>query len=140
MNRFVEHVSDVTQTNMIKFFNDWGFNLTTETMTKINAKGYAQPKHEIRYISDNNMELYKNNAQVTGGAANVSMIKPDMTVYVKESCQNAVAFEVYNSTDLSTPIYITPHRKFTFMTLADQVVIKAVGADGTRVEVQQDRE
>lgn len=140
MNRFAQHVSDVAQTNMVQFFNDWGFNLTAETVAAINAKGYEQPKHEIRYISDNNADLYKNNAPVSGGAANVSVIKPDMTVYVKESCQNAVAFEVYNASDLNTPIFITPHRKFTFMTLAEQVVIKAVGADGTRVEVQQDKE
>lgn len=140
MNRFVEHVSEVTRTNMVQFFNDWGFNLTAETIAAIDAKGYDQPKHEIRYISDSNVGLYRDNAQVTGGAANVSVIKPDVTVYVKESCQNAVAFEVYNSTDLNTPIFITPHRKFTFMTLADQVVIKAVGADGTRLEVQQDKE
>lgn len=140
MNRFVEHVSDVAQVNMVKFFNDWGFHLTEETMAAIEAKGYAQPKHEIRYISDSNTELYKSNAKLEAGSANISVIKPDITVYIKDDCKNAVAFEVYNASDLSTPIYITPHRKFTFMTLSEEIVIKAVGADGTRTEVQQIKE
>lgn len=140
MNRFVEHASDVAKADLTQFFNDWGFNLSQSTIDAIHEKGYKQPQHEFRYITDSNVDLYKNNAPLTAGEVNVNITKPDFSVYIKETCKNAVAFEVYNPTDLNTPIFITPHRKFTFMTLADRVVIKAVGVDGSRIEVKQIKE
>jgi hypothetical protein len=136
MDRFALHVSDVTKTNMTKFFNDYGFLLSDATVLAIAAKGYPAPAMEIRYIHDENVNLYKTPGEVVAGTANMtSPSQNNYTVNMASDSRNAVAYEVYTSTASSAqPILITPASSFSFLTNVpkNMIVIKVVGADGTR--------
>jgi hypothetical protein len=138
MDRFALHTSNVAETNMVKFFNDYGFNLSAATVAEINAKNYPQPAMEMRYIHDENTDLYKNNAPLTAGTARLAWASPGyFTVTMQPDGKNAVAYEVYESQAATEPIFITHNSDFSFISSANRgaVIIKAVGADGTRAAV-----
>jgi hypothetical protein len=136
MDRFVWHVSKVSRTNMVKFFNDYGFDVSPSVVSEIKAMGFPAPGLYMRYIDDANVELYKNPAPVVAGTATISGTAPDYSVSVQGS-RNAVAFELYEGSDpTARPVWIDRLGNFSFTSSADKntLIIKAVGVDGTRVD------
>lgn len=138
MDKFVEHVSDVAQTDVVDFFNAWGFDVSASMVKTISTKGYPKNNPSMRYITDDNIALFKNNAVVTSGSVTIKVIKPDdVTIFVNDDCQNAVVYEVYESTNKVRPKVISQGRKISFTSVADSFVIKAIGADGSSVVLTQ---
>lgn len=138
MDRFVMHTSNVAETNMVDFFNAYGFNVSAATVAQIEANGYPKPAMEIKYINDDNIDLYRNSSTMEAGSAYVVWSSPAYyTVSIQDDSKNAVAYEVYASSTSTTPIYINHNRNFEFVSTAppSSVKIKAVGVDGTRVDV-----
>jgi hypothetical protein len=139
MDRFALHTSNVAETNMVKFFNDYGFNLSAATVAEIESKNYPAPAMEIRYIHDDNTDIFKNDAKLVAGSAGVAWTSPGyFTVSIQSDCKNAVAFEVFESQAATEPIFITHNNSFSFISSVNRsaVIIKAVGADGTRTPVE----
>lgn len=139
LDRFAWHVSRVAKTNMVDFFNDYGFALSTDMVNTINNLGYAAPALAMRYINDENVALYKTPAAAAAGTAVMTSTGTNSySVSVKSDSKNVVAYEVYTSTSPSAkPIHITMLPQFSFMTSASRtsIVIKAVGVDGARQNV-----
>lgn len=137
-NRFAVHASRIAETNLVKYFQDFRFELDENTTVKeINAMGYPEPAHELRYIHDENWPLFKSNAKVTEGHATVTYTDSEFKVFVNDDCRNATVIEVYIPTDSQRPILATTDRSFNVITSSPRIIIKAVGADGTRVELTQ---
>jgi hypothetical protein len=143
-DRFAWHVSRVAETDMVQFFNDYGFNLSPATVTAIRDMGFPEPELYMRYITDENTALYATPAEVVAGSATISSPSTNnFAVVIGNDSRNAVAYEVYRDSSAGAqPFLITQSLSFTFMSNASMnaIVIKAVGADGTRKDVKITRQ
>lgn len=91
----------------------------------------------IRYVTDENIELYRLGQRVVPGTAVVSKEGSDVSIKINEDRRNAVAYEVYESEESTVPVYISANKHFSFPGFGGyQVVIKAVDANGDRKIVE----
>ncbi|CEN50033.1 conserved hypothetical protein [Capnocytophaga canimorsus] len=112
---FTKTVSDLTQTNLIPFFEKWGFytpidkevddygtrrvvvtsNYANDIKQQITGAGYTTLTDRIEYICDTNWMYFKNKASVVKGSASKNGSQITTSGY-----QNVVAYEVYKANEL----------------------------------------
>ena len=137
MDKFAYLASRVAGKNMVKFFNDYGFHLSEETVAEIEALNLPEVSQEIRYVTDENIGLYRSGQSVAPGTAVITAERGDVSVKINEDSHNAVAYEVYDSEESTVPVYISADRRFNFSGFeGSRIVIKAVGANGDRKIVE----
>lgn len=110
--QFAELVCELTQLDLTEFFEAWNIftpyvgkakdyhathievNLTEqlveETKARIKSKNYSKPAHSVQYITDGNIDLYKNNTRATCEGTTISS---DKKIKVK-GAKGVVAYEV----------------------------------------------
>lgn len=140
---FVKICSDVAQMDLTGFFEKWGFltpvdmeindygngqfivtqNIIDEAKSYIASKSYPQPEAAFEYITDSNMEVFKNSGSLTAGSATV-----DGNIITISGAVNAVAFQV--ETDLGAIKFISPKNIFEVSNFSNSDAIKAIGYDG----------
>lgn len=156
---FVYMASKVSQTNLLDFFEKWGFltpvhahisdysndclNVTQEmideTKRKVNALNYPKPTLAIEYITDNTVDLYKNPQDVVKGTVSRSGRKLTFTNF-----KNVVVFEVYEpvSNGQDKVIFVSDGRNTKETNIADFTLgsdwkssykVRAVSVRGERV-------
>lgn len=106
---FVYNCSKAGKTNLLDFFEKWGFltlvdeeikDYTNSRMTitqadidalkqRVEALGYAKPNVALEYITDNTVELYRNKVSVVVGSA----VREGNTLTMN-NWKNVVVFEV----------------------------------------------
>lgn len=88
-----------------------------------------KPKHRFEYITELSGTIYKEtNAQIQRGRATRSG-----DTFTMNGWKNVVAFEVYDS--LGKLLYVSPEQVFTANGIPERVIVKAVAADGTSLNV-----
>ncbi|CEN36634.1 M60 family metallopeptidase [Capnocytophaga cynodegmi] len=122
---FTKTTSELTQTNLIPFFEKWGFYVPIDKSVKdyvtrqltvtdvyanqiknqINGAGYAELTDKIEYICDSNWTYFRDKADVVKGTAAKSGTRITTSGY-----QNVVAYEVYEGNQL---IFVTNKNSFS---------------------------
>ena len=144
---FVWNCCQNAQLDLTDFFTKWGFltpidqkindygeeqmTITEERIQEIKdrAANYPKPEAAIEYITDANIELFKQLAPVSVGSAQVS----DKQVNLN-GCTNAVAYEVCNAE--GKLIRVSTEESFTLPEAwGEGYRIYAVAANGEKVEV-----
>lgn len=155
---FIKRACDITKLDLTDFFEQsgmlipidlWVDDYTCAQMTitdadikkvKEYAAKYSKPTTPVlHYITANSVEAYKNNLPLKGEKGKGYTKEEQKIVINNNNWQNAVAFETYagdklikvafvgaGSIDASQTIVHTPDGTTT---------VKAVGADGTKIEV-----
>ncbi|MDR1757229.1 MAG: M60 family metallopeptidase [Culturomica sp.] len=152
---FVKLCCEISGYDLTGFFADWGF-LTPVAVTG-NATVFQGPfevpaedidklkKHiaslklkkplEIKYLRDNNAELFKNNREIVQGTAQLTGNSLQLNGW-----KHVVAYEVRQSSGTKkqpvlTQIYM-PQERIIVKDLDDDTRIYAVSASGKRIEVR----
>lgn len=146
---FVELCCRIAQIDFTGFFRFYGFfqplndyvfdsvnagNLTIkqddidESLQKIADMNLTRRAPAIQYLNDENVEMFRNmkaieKGQITLNGSTVSL----------SGWKNVVAYEVYQGEDL---IQISQKDSFTLKSTDSNMKIRAVAADGTKVEVE----
>ena len=146
--QFVKDVCGVSQTNLIRFFQKWGFltpfdeelddygkgqfTVTQKqidtVISEIESKNYPVVKDMIEYISDSNWVNFKSKATVQKGSATKSGKAIKMTNW-----KNVVAYEVYENDKL---IFVSNLPSFNLESSATQnTKVFAIAYDGNKTKV-----
>lgn len=146
--QFVKDACDVSQTNLIRFFQKWGYltpfdeelddyekgQLTVtqkqidQVISYIESKSYPVVTDKIEYISDSNWENFKSKAAVQKGSATKSGKAIKMTNW-----KNVVAYEVYENDKL---IFVSNLPSFNLESSATQnTTVFAIAFDGNKTGV-----
>lgn len=146
--QFVKDVCDVSQTNLIRFFQKWGYltvfdgeiddygkgqltvtqNQIDQVISDIESKNYPVVTDVIEYISDSNWESFKRMATIQKGSATKSGKAIKMANW-----NNVVAYEVYENDKL---IFVSNLSSFDLDTSTNQnTKVFAIAYDGTKTEV-----
>lgn len=142
---FVRKFCKVSGMNLLDFFEHSGFFVPcnhapdegkvfklTEGQIKslkdeINAAYTNKPEVEFWRITDENIELFKTQASVSGGNYTKSGNK-----FTISGCQNAVAYEVQDNN--GKILFVSPHAEFTVnVSVTDNCKVFAYGAKGDSV-------
>ncbi|MFK8376408.1 M60 family metallopeptidase [Capnocytophaga canimorsus] len=145
---FTKTVSDLTQTNLIPFFEKWGFytpidkevddygtrrvvvtsNYANDIKQQITGAGYTTLTDRIEYICDTNWMYFKNKASVVKGSASKNGSQITTSGY-----QNVVAYEVYKANEL---IFVSNKNSFNIkQNVTNDIVIYAIAYNGERTQV-----
>jgi hypothetical protein len=145
---FVKMMSEITQTNLINFFQRWGFltpfdsriedygdaqmlitqSQIDETIAHIENLNFSPPAYIIEYISDSNWEIFKNRLPIQSGIA-----QRNGTTITMTNWRNVVAYEVYES---DTLVFISNRNSFNLDSpVTANTKVYAVAFDGRKVEV-----
>ncbi|MFJ1381740.1 M60 family metallopeptidase [Capnocytophaga canimorsus] len=145
---FTKTVSDLTQTNLIPFFEKWGFytpidkevddygtrrvvvtsNYANDIKQQITGTGYTTLTDRIEYICDTNWMYFKNKASVVKGSASKNGNQITTSGY-----QNVVAYEVYKANEL---IFVSNKNSFNIkQNVTNDIVIYAIAYNGERTQV-----
>ncbi|CEN51651.1 conserved hypothetical protein [Capnocytophaga canimorsus] len=145
---FTKTVSDLTQTNLIPFFEKWGFytpidkevddygtrrvvvtsNYANDIKQQISGAGYTTLTDRIEYICDTNWMYFKNKASVVKGSASKNGSQITTSGY-----QNVVAYEVYKANEL---IFVSNKNSFNIkQNVTNDIVIYAIAYNGERTQV-----
>ena len=145
---FVQNMSEITETNLLPFFENWGFltvfNGTVEhrgtqhafnvsqqqinnTRNHVEALGFPTPSPVIHYITDSNWTIFRDELPATPGTGQ----RNDRRITITGS-QNVIAFEVYQGSEL---IFVASRAPFTLPSSAGSVTVYAVQFDGVRIPV-----
>jgi len=155
---FVYICSKVAKTNLLDFFEKWGFLtpidreindygtgrlIVTEKdinalKARVNALGYPEPDVALEYITDHTVKYYQNPASVVMGTASIAKQENILTL---SGWQNVVAVEVKDAADKL--VYVNCGEKVEGSTLQiplsvelqDGYTIYVVAVDGTRTKV-----
>ena len=146
---FVKMICDITQTDMLPFFAQWGYlspfdkeiddygkarflleqHQIDQTIATIKAKNYPPLTDKIEYICDSNWEIFKNRKPIQQGTA----VKNGATITMT-GWKNVVAYEVYESGKL---VFVSNRASFTPDNPATtNTKVYAVAYDGTKMEVK----
>lgn len=144
--QFVKVACDIAQLDLTEFFESWGFlkpiDKTVDdygtfqfkiTQSEINSvkseiatKGYSKPKHNLKYITDDNINLFKSNTPITQGTGTVSG-----NSLVLSGWSGVIAFEIYLNGVLNR---ITTETNIGLSSDPSTYEIWAVGAAGNKVK------
>ncbi|MDR1715817.1 MAG: M60 family metallopeptidase [Prevotella sp.] len=133
--------------NLLGFFERWGFlkpvdknlsdysdgrllvteNMASELRNKVNGLGYPAPEAALEFITDNTVELFKQNPSIIQGAVQ----KSGSTVTLS-GWKNVVAFEVK---DVSGKLISIGSGTTSTFSLPVGTVLYAVAANGNRIQV-----
>lgn len=142
--QFIKEACDIAQLDLTEFFEDWGFlkpidktiddygkypfkitqDEVDEAKAYIAGKGYSKPIHKFQYITDDNVDLYKNNISIVKGSATMSGKS-----LVLNGWSGVTAFEVYRNGKLEQ---ITTNNSINLSGNQSDYEIRAVGAKGTK--------
>lgn len=146
--QFVKDVCDITQTNLIRFFQKWGYltpfdeviddygearftitqNQIDQVISDIQSKNYPEVTAQIEYISDSNWENFKNKLSIQKGSATMSGKSIKMTNW-----KNVVAYEVYENDKL---IFVSNLSSFNLDSATTQnTKVYAIAYSGAKTEV-----
>lgn len=146
---FVRRASQIAKLDLSEFFTKWGFLTPVNVEVNDYAKGwmiitqgdadairakasvYSKPVHNLEYICEQNVDVYKTNASIQRGTATRDGNKITM-----KGWQNVVAYEVYKGDKL---VYVSPMPSFNIstklVTLDNTTKVYAISAKGDKVEV-----
>ncbi|MGL5682250.1 MAG: M60 family metallopeptidase [Marinifilaceae bacterium] len=141
---FAELCCELTKIDLSDFFEFYGFFKPIEkradnssysikdwqiedAKNRIAAMNLNASCPAIQYITENNIDMFKNRKAVEVGTAVLLGNTLTMSNY-----RNVVAYEVYDSNKL---IQIATSDKFDLVSIGESVVVKAVSADGVKVNV-----
>ena len=155
---FVYNASLAAKTNLLDFFEKWGFltpvdvelndygtgrititqSQIDEIKRRVESLGYARPTIALEYITDNNYDVFKKQTAVVMGQASRSGNRLTM-----EGWQNVVTYEVRDNDANGTLIcasegVLTPSSTATFEVLRgwkNTYKVYAVSWDNKRIEV-----
>ena len=115
-------------------FDDYGektFIVTEDDVALVKRKiedlGLSKPKLMLQYITDNNVELFKNPGTIQKGEAKLSNQNLTMSNW-----KNVVAYEIVSGGKL---VYVSFSDKVTLPSNSNSIRVYAVAADGARVKV-----
>ena len=115
-------------------FDDYGektFIVTEDDVALVKRKiedlGLSKPKLMLQYITDNNVELFKNPGTIQKGEAKLSNQNLTMSNW-----KNVVAYEIVSGGKL---VYVSFSDKVTLPSNSNSISVYAVAADGARVKV-----
>lgn len=129
LQNFGNACMDIAQIDFKQFFAAWKYPTP--------AKVYSTKAPEmLKYINDENYELFKNPISVIGGNYSVKIVFDKVTntnvgnVTIGAEVKNAVAYEVFSSGHLCAA---SCEKSFSIPKYVSNMVIDAVSADGSRV-------
>ncbi|MDR0332759.1 MAG: M60 family metallopeptidase [Dysgonamonadaceae bacterium] len=145
---FVRMMSDITQTNLIDFFQKWGYlspydemiddygssrflitqRQIDETIAYIEEKNYPLLIEKMEYISDSNWDIFKNRFSIQSGTA-----QRNENSITMNNWRNVVAYEVYEG---DTLVFVSNKNSFNLDSPATtNKKVYAVAFDGRKMEV-----
>lgn len=145
--QFVKAACDIAQLDLTEFFESWGFLRPIDksvddygtyqfkiTQSEINnlkseiaGRGYSKPVHNLKYITDDNISLFKSNTSITQGTATASGNSLTLNGW-----GGVIAFEIYLNGTLNR---VTTETSIGLSTDPSAYEIWAVGATGNKVKV-----
>lgn len=149
---FTVMASEVAELNLVDFFGSWGYfnkcerevndygnrhvSVTLEDIDaakeKLNSLGYQKPPYTIRYIADNNVNIYKEKGKIVEGTA---MVHGNGICLV--NWKNVVAVEVFDQGN--NLIYVSNLMCFDLnVKYTNDMKVYAVQYDGQKVLVRFD--
>lgn len=143
---FTKSISELTNTNLIPFFEKWGFykpinkeitdyvkrqlivtdSYASQIKSQINGAGFPTITDKIEYICDSNWKYYRDKAPVVKGTATRSGNRVTTSGY-----QNVVAYEVYDTNNQL--VFVS--NKNSFDVQKDFTRVYAIAYNGDRTEV-----
>jgi hypothetical protein len=146
--QFVKNACDVAKLDLTDFFQKWGFltaadvvlddygsrrfvvtqDQVDECIRYIQNKGYDKPQHEIQYITDSNINLYKSFLFLNG----FNSVKYVNGEYIIDGWNNVVAYEVIDKK--GNNVMITSKNRFKLPNNGSKYRFFVVGAVKERYE------
>ena len=138
---FVRMVSEITQTNLIRFFRRWGFltphhisqhqisqSQINQVIAHIESQDFPYPVYVIEYIDDTNWTFFRDRLPVQPGTA-----QRNGHIITMTNWQNVVAYEVFAGDNL---IFVSNRRSFRLdEPVPPNIRVYAVSFDGQRIPV-----
>lgn len=146
--QFVKDVCHISNANLIRFFQKWGYltpfdqelddygkgqmkvtqNQIDQVISDIESKNYPVVTDKIEYISDSNCMNFKNKSSVQKGSAT----KSGKTIRMS-NWKNVIAYEVYDNDKL---IFVSNLSSFNLDSAANQSTkVYAIAYNGDKTEV-----
>ncbi len=146
--QFVKQACEQAQLDLTDFFVTWGFlrpidkevddygtypfkitqSEIDNVIAEIESKGYPKPVHNLQYLTDENINLYKTSTPITRGTA-----KSSGNSVLLEGWSGVAVFEAYRNGVLSS---VTMGKTLALQGPVSEYEIWAVGAAGEKVDVE----